>query len=271
MNTQREIEMTMLASGLNHPNIIHLNRHGVGTLNDSGIVINNVNYMILEYCSRGDLFNYIYKIKGFIEKHAKYIFKKILLGVQALHEAGYCHRNLKSQTILLDQNFNPKISCFIFATRFKQNNQPIMLNDLVGTINYISPQIFARKPYNGEKADIFSLGATLFTLVTGLIGFERATWSDNFYKYIILGDINKYWNAQNENLNNIHISLSDEFKDLYIRMIQYNENERPNIAHILNHHWFDEINYLDNEELNILEIDVRNDFLSRVNQIVKDY
>ena len=199
------------------------------------------------------------------------IFKKILLGVQALHEAGYCHRNLKSQTILLDQNFNPKISCFIFATRFQQNNQPIMLNELVGTINYISPQILAHRPYNGEKADIFSLGATLFTLVTGLIGFEMATRRDDFYKYIILGDTNKYWNAQNEQLNNIKISLSDEVKDLYISMIQYHENDRPNIAQVLNHHWFDEINYLDNEELNDLEIDVRNDFLSRVNKIVKDY
>ena len=67
---QQEIEMTSLASGLNNPYIIHLNRFGIGTMIESGTITNDVNYMILEYCSRGDLFKYIYKIKGFIESHA---------------------------------------------------------------------------------------------------------------------------------------------------------------------------------------------------------
>ena len=255
---------------MNNPNIVHLNGHGVGTLNYNGKVTNNVKYMIFEYCPNRDLFAYA-NLGRFTERQAKNIFKKILLGVQALHEHGYCHRNLKLENILLDHNYSPKINDFMFTTQFLQNNQQIALNDFVGTRNNRSPQIHDHQPYNGEKADIFSLGATLFTLVTGLIGFEMATRRDDFYKYIILGDTNKYWNAQNEQLNNLKISLSDEFKDLYISMIQYNENDRPNIADILNHHWFDEINYLDNEELNDLEIDVRNDFLSRVNKIVKDY
>ena len=267
---QQEIEMTSLASGLNNPYIIHLNRFGVGTMIESGTITNDVNYMILEYCSRGDLFKYIYKIKGFIERHAKYIFKKILLGVQALHRAGYCHRNLKLQNILLDHNYNPKISCFIFVTKFQQNNQPIMLNDFVGTMNYASPQIFSHNPYNGEKADIFSLGVILFILVTGILGFSKASKQDLYYRFIMLRFINKYWNTLNDHLANSDINLSDEFKDLYISMVQYNENDRPNIEQILNHHWFDEINNLNNEDLNELEIDVRNEFLSRVNQIDQD-
>ena len=259
---QDEIEMTSRASGLNNPYIIHLNRFGVGTLNKYGKVFYDVNYMILEYCSRGDLFKYIYTIKGFIERHAKYIFKKILLGIQALHRVGYCHRNLKPQIILLDHNYNPKISCFIFATKFQQNNQPIILNDFVGTFNYASPQILSKKPYNGEKADIFSLGVTLFTLVSGSIGFFQAKKQDRYYNYIMLGHINEYWNKLNIHLTNIDINLSSEFKDLYISMVQYKENDRPNVDQVLSHHWFDEINNLDKEELNELEIDVRNDFLS---------
>ena len=153
---QNVLQMTVIASGLNNPYIIHLNGHGVGTLNYQGVATNNANYMILEYCPRGDLWKYI-NLGGFIERHAKYIFKKILLGVQALHEAGYCHWDLHLDNILLDHNFNPKINDFSFSTQFRQNNQPILLNDLVGTLYYSSPQILAHQPYNGEKTDIFSL------------------------------------------------------------------------------------------------------------------
>ena len=53
VNFQNELQMTTIASGLNNPNIIHLIRHGVGTLVYQGD-IKTVNYMILEYCPKGD-------------------------------------------------------------------------------------------------------------------------------------------------------------------------------------------------------------------------
>ena len=132
---QNELQMTTIASGLNNQNIIHLISHGVGTLVDQGIVTDDVNYMIFEYCPRGELFMYI-MLRPLIERMAKYIFKKILLGVQALHGAGYCHRYLNLSNILLDQNFNPKIQDFIFSTRFQQDNQTILLNDFIGTLAF---------------------------------------------------------------------------------------------------------------------------------------
>ena len=90
---EHELQITTALSGLNNPNIIHLFDHGVGELN-IGTVKNNVNYMILEYCPKGDLFSYI-NLGRLIEKHAKYIFNKILTDVQVLHEAIYCYRSLK--------------------------------------------------------------------------------------------------------------------------------------------------------------------------------
>ena len=96
---QHEFQMATIASGLNNPNIVHLNGHGVGTLNYNGKVTDNVNYMIFEYYPNGDLFDYVH-LGRFTERQAKYIFKKILLGVQALHEHGTCNRNLKLETIL---------------------------------------------------------------------------------------------------------------------------------------------------------------------------
>ena len=74
-----------------------------------------------------------------------------------MHGVGVCHRNLTLQAILLDQNFNPKISNFAFAKRFIVNNQVVQLTERVGTPNYMPPQMYNNQPYSGEKADIFSL------------------------------------------------------------------------------------------------------------------
>ena len=143
------------------------------------------------------------------EKYAKFIFKKILLGVQALHGAGYCHRDLKLENILLDQNFNPKITNFSFMTQTIQNNQTILLNNSAGTFSFSSPQVLEHKPYNGEKADIFSLGVILFSLVTGHCGFRKAGKDDKYYKHILNGDIEKYWNSLPENIKNALIFYFD--------------------------------------------------------------
>ena len=141
----RELQMTTIVSGLNNPNIIHLDTHGNGTITFGGNVQNNRNYFILDYHQRGSLFNYI-KIpgRGFTELHAKYIFDKILRAVQAIHGAGICHRDLKLENILLDQNYNPVICDFSLAT----NNNVNALNDFVGYRSISSPQILNQQVYN---------------------------------------------------------------------------------------------------------------------------
>ena len=110
--------------------------------------------------------------------------------VQAIHGAGICHRDLKLDNILLDQNYNPIISNFALAT----NNNVNALNDFVGTITYSSPQIINHQVYNGFMADIFSLGIILFNLVAGINGFKVASIKDIFYNFISQQNFNPYWN-----------------------------------------------------------------------------
>ena len=260
--------MTALASGLNNPHLIHLNNHGIGRIEHKGIVAEKKHYLILDYYPKGDLFKYI-KQGPLTERQAKYVFKKILQGAQALHGAGVCHRNLKLENILLDQNFNPKISNFAFAKLFIENNQVIQLAERIGTWNYMPPQIHNNQLYSGEKADIFCLGVILFTLVTGVNGFHQSTNDDPFYKFIKDGNIDDYWNKVAQSYPNEN-NLSLDFKNLYISMVASNENIRPNIAQILQHHWFNEINILNNEQLIDLENNVRNEFAAREPHLIQD-
>ena len=119
---------------------------------------------------------------GFSERCAKPIFKKILLGVQALHNSGVYHLDLKVDNIVLDNHFNPKITGFKHASL--ENG---ILTKNVGTKNCKPPQMFESPiRYTGEKADIFSLGCVLFALVAKDPWFYEATSTDKYYRYIYI-------------------------------------------------------------------------------------
>ena len=223
----RELQIATNASALNNPYIIHLNNHGIGTIQNHGNIVNNKNYLIFDYCSKRDLLRYI-QLRRFNEKQAKFIFKKILNGVQALHGAGIFHADLRPENILLDTQFNPKISYFALSRIFRLNNVNIPMNGYFGTRNYKAPQRFLNVPYNGDKADIFSLGVILFSLVSGVMGFNVAKKEDPFYRLIMGGYIDQYWNIFDSKMGNMN--FSNEFKDLYISMVAPDENNRPHIA-----------------------------------------
>ena len=133
---------------LNHPYVIHVISQGNGL-----IVLNNrpqVNrpYIVYENVTHSYLSDYIH-IQRFTERQSKLIFKKILEGVRALHNANICHRDLKPGNILLDENYNPKITDF-YISCMNMNN----LQEYVGKREYKAPEILVKQPYDGILADI---------------------------------------------------------------------------------------------------------------------
>ena len=262
----KEILMHEEISSIKNPYIINLIDYGIVRLKSKQIPAEQKQYAILEYASEGELFDYIYNtINGLREKYAKLIFGKILKGVQAIHNLGICHRDLKMQNILMDQYFNPKICDFGFATKLIDEDGSDKLNQFVGTLEYAAPEIILRRPYNGIKVDIFSLGVILLNLVTKKLGFSFAHETDKYYNYIINKEYNLYWKSLKGQIGEI----SDEFKNLYLKMISFNPDERPNIEEILNDPWMKEINDLNENEYKNLEIDVYKEF-KRLENIIEN-
>ena len=99
---------------LNHPYVIRVIRQGNGPieLNDHPQVTRP--YKVYENVTHTCLYNYV-KIQRVTEMHAKLIFKKILEGVRAMHNANIYHRFLNLDNILLDDNYNPKITDFFYV------------------------------------------------------------------------------------------------------------------------------------------------------------
>ena len=252
---QNEINMLNAVKKLNSPNIVNIINSGEGLIIRKDHPKKTSQYLVLEYAEKGELFNYIfYANDGFSERHSKLIFYKMLKGIEACHIAGVCHRDLKMQNILVDKNHCPKICDFGFAT---MNNGH--LNQYLGTLNYAAPEILRNKPYDGFKADIFSLGVVLLTLTTCKFGFQKAHKTDKYYKYIMLKYFDEYWEEVSKKIK----PISKELKDLFINMVAYKPNERPSIKEILNSEWMKEIRDMNAEQLEQLENEVREEFLKR--------
>ena len=254
-----EIKILNILKKYNNQYIINIIDSGEGDILRQNRKALKRKYSILEYASNGSLFDFIYyKKSGFGELHSKIIFSKIMEGIKFCHGHDICHRDLKIENILLDKEFSPKICNFSHGCVNTPN-----INDFFCTINYASPQILETIPYDGKKADIFSLGVSLIVLVSGLFGFNKATKNDLYYKMIKNGDYENYWKTIKRT------ELSDEFKDLYIKMVAYNPDSRPNAEEILNHSWFNEIKEINLEQKNKLEEEIKKEF-SNLSIIVKE-
>jgi len=251
----KEIEILNVLKNDNNPYITNIIDSGTGPIIRANKPTKTSQYIVLEYAPKGEMFNYIYFTKsGLGERYGKVIFTKILKGVQACHNSNICHRDLKMQNILFDEQFNPKICDFGFAA-FNGNN----LNDYLGTETHAAPEILVGRPYDGFKADIFSLGVVLLNIVTCKIGFGKANKDDPYYRLIMTKHYKSYWNEVGRQIQGI----SDEFKQLYCKMISFRPQDRPSIENILNDPWFKEIRDLSDDELAKLENEIREQLLKR--------
>lgn len=206
-----------------------------------------VNYVIFEYLKNGELYNYIFLLKKkFSEEISRKIFFDLLKAVEACHKSGITHGDIKLQNILLNSNFNLKLIDFGFSKNIKDG----LISEITGTRFYNAPEMFscATIGYDGVGADIFSLGIVLFILVMGFYPFDKPNITDNRYKLIVKKDFNGFWKKCEQKMPNNN-GISDEFKDLFEKMVCYIPKERISINDIKGHPWLKElIKYFDNNQ-----------------------
>ena len=253
-----EINILKELKEYNNPYITNLIDSGEGKIIRINREPKTRKYCILEYAPNGNIFDYIYcKHSGLGELHSKIIFQKIMKGISFIHEHNICHRDIKLDNILFDENFSPKICDFGFACENTEN-----LNINLGTSGYKPPEVGRSKPYDGCKVDIFCLGVSLIRLVIGTSAFGKATRNDQKYHMIMQKKYKEYWEIV-ESQNN-DLKLSEEFKDLYIKMILYNPQLRLTAKEVLEHPWFKEINEMDETLKKDLESKIKEEFIKLI-------
>ena len=215
-------------------------------LYDKNNDVNERLYYTIDYFSKGNLLDYIQNSDKFSERHAKILFKKIVEGIKFCHKKNICHLDIKPANIIFDNEFEPIIIDFGLSKKIKDDkNEILQYIGKTGTIQYECPEMWEIGKYTGVEADIFSLGVLLFNLISTKCGFGKATNNDPYYSLIINGNYIQYFDIFK---NVINVELSENFKDLYTKMIAYEPKNRPTIEEILAHPWFDEIKNLGKEE-----------------------
>jgi len=125
---------------------------------------NENDFLVFERVVGKDLYNTIEK-RGFVpfpERETKKIFKQILKAIRYCHDHEVVHRDIKLENILMDSNGKVTIIDFGLCDLVKRGN---LSERFCGSIDYVAPEVLAKKTYNGFQADVFSLGVVLYTLL----------------------------------------------------------------------------------------------------------
>ncbi|KAL6146306.1 hypothetical protein ACLB2K_056987 [Fragaria x ananassa] len=158
-NVKREIS---IMRRLQHPHIVKLYEV---------LATKTKIYFIMEFAKGGELFGKISKGR-FSEDLSRRYFQQLISAVGYCHSRGVYHRDLKPENLLLDENWNLKVSDFGLSAVTEQIRPDGLLHTLCGTPAYVAPEILAKKGYDGAKVDIWSCGIILFVLNAGYLPFN---------------------------------------------------------------------------------------------------
>ncbi|MCR4651211.1 MAG: Stk1 family PASTA domain-containing Ser/Thr kinase [Lachnospiraceae bacterium] len=150
------------AAGMMHPNIVNV--YDVGE--EGGMY-----YIVMELVEGITLKKYIEKKSRLTFKEAISIAIQVSMGIECAHNNHIIHRDIKPQNIMISKDGKVKVTDFGIAKAVSSNT---ITSNVMGSVHYTSPEQ-ARGGYSDEKSDIYSLGVTIFEMLTGRVPFNGET------------------------------------------------------------------------------------------------
>ncbi|KAL4457282.1 hypothetical protein ABPG75_012147 [Micractinium tetrahymenae] len=184
----------------------------------------------MEYASGGTLFERGLRFQRFKEEIARYFFQQLVCGVSWCHSKGVCHRDLKLENTLLDGQPVPsvKICDFGYSKNTETDSTP---KTTVGTPPYVAPEVLSRGTYDGEKADVWSCGVALYTMLVGAYPFQDPTDPSSCRKTVQRILTVQYTIPP-------HVELTEGCVDLLRRIFVPDPAQRIGLAEVQQHPWF---------------------------------
>uniref|UniRef100_W5L1T9 non-specific serine/threonine protein kinase n=1 Tax=Astyanax mexicanus TaxID=7994 RepID=W5L1T9_ASTMX len=178
-------------------------------------------YLVMEYASGGEVFDYLVAHGRMKEKEARAKFRQIVSAVQYCHQKKIVHRDLKAENLLLDADMNIKIADFGFSNEFTLGSK---LDTFCGSPPYAAPELFQGKKYDGPEVDVWSLGVILYTLVSGSLPFDGQNLKE-LRERVLRG---KY---------RIPFYMSTDCENLLKRLLVLNPVKRGSLEQIMKDRW----------------------------------
>jgi len=185
--------------------------------------------LVVEYCRSGDLLDRVNDHGRYIEAEARHMFKQILSGVAHVYSQGIAHRDIKLDNIFIHLDSSNgkeaiKVADFGFATEFTPG---VNFRTSCGTLAYAAPELLTTRDnvnYDGERADVWSLGVVLYALVVAVLPF-----SGN-------GDADLMCNIKAGDFR-MPRSISPSLRDLIAAMLSVDASKRPTLAELQSNPW----------------------------------
>jgi carbon catabolite-derepressing protein kinase len=201
-----------LLEQLHHPNIVPL---------ADCLFENNYIFVVMEYCTGGELFSYLVQHGRLCENECRRMFVDIVNGLSYIHARGIAHRDLKPENILLDESLSAKIADFGLCKIVTQGK---LMMTPCGSPIYAAPEVITGLGYDGRMSDIWSLGVVLYVMATASPPWQSRN-NVELFKEVAKGEFR---------LPNY---LSPGVKALIRSMINVVATERPTIDEIANNPW----------------------------------
>ncbi|XWS09487.1 hypothetical protein CRYUN_Cryun40dG0088900 [Craigia yunnanensis] len=200
---------------LHHPNIVKL----IEVLATKTKI-----YFVMEFAKGGELFTKIARGR-FSEDLSRRYFQQLISAVGFCHSRGVFHRDLKPENLLLDENWNLKVTDFGLSAVTDQVRPDGLLHTLCGTPAYVAPEILAKKGYDGAKVDVWSCGIVLYVLHAGYLPFNDTNLMV-MYRRIYKGEFQfPKW-------------TSPDLRRFLCRLLDTNPETRITVDEIINDPWF---------------------------------
>ena len=198
-------------------------------------------YLVMEYCKKGELFDYIVQHQRLSENEASIFFYQLINGVEHIHNKGIAHRDLKPENLLLT---NEKILKIIDFGLSHEYNGSELLKTKCGSPSYAAPEIICCPYYDGFKTDIWCCGIILYAMLCGFLPFEGDDNTLLFRNILECDPEMPDW-------------LSKSSRNLIIKILNPDPDERITLEEIKKHKF-----YLKGKNLCNINYDNINDIIS---------
>ena len=152
-----------VANALNHPNLLHADYYDI---------YENRPFIVMPYCPESS----VSMVGKMDEERAWKFLRDVSSGLSYLHGKDIVHRDIKPDNIMQDREGNFLISDFGISTRMRStlrrnSTREMSQKDIAGTIGYMAPELFTKKPESVKATDIWAMGASLYELLSGELPF----------------------------------------------------------------------------------------------------
>jgi len=179
-------------------------------------------FVIMEFVSGGELFDYIVSRGRLPPDEARHFFHQIVSGIEYCHYHKIVHRDLKPENLLIDADNNIKLADFGLSNVAHDGD---FLRTSCGSPNYAAPEVISGNLYAGPEVDVWSCGVILYALLCGTLPFDDES-IPNLFKKIKSG------------MYSLPSHLSQSSRDLILKMLVVDPMKRITIAEIRLHPWF---------------------------------